>query len=777
MLQVITSLWLLLLSCFGFSRSLDVPAQAETLTVDFEPQKNWRVKGPVNVRSDGRISLTKDGRGLVWKSIELDIDEFPMMLVRVTNSLPREWWRVMVERNDSPTFDKNQEINLIEKFAEEGGFFVPLKRTTGWSGKVKFIVMVVLEGRKGDRIVLGNLEAVKLTSAKPASPKLSDPVNGSVISPLAVHFSWYQATDAVEYELQVSRHQNFSENKSFKVTPPFLADKLPYLPEELLQPGKWFWRVRAFNITGQSGDWSETGTFTEREAASPRPPELSITADHPLIILFGDSQHLVENWKSLPDEMKPYTIFRIEEISKEQTQRILQTAQNNQIPIIFQTSGPHDYYGRTSSRIPLSEIEQIFLDFPVVKGIYICEQAFRVSPTNNWIMMNYAERLIPLAAEYGKMLLWADGHWGRNLWIDVGLNKKLLDTIQKYHQYFIPLWKMNGSLTPYSVHDAIFGFWVSGAVDNWGVQPERWYWYEAGLRKLNQQFWFKEGEMTDFPPTFYGQMVLLGLSSGASVYAFEPADDIWGKDGSLSEISRRVTFPLFSEMLKHHWIPKREQVLRKIRSVYVADSSDSRWSLDYGSMHALYENTYGIKHPFEMIPFTSRYFWLPILSKWTSLAILKSFPDQLHANRFSSGEETKKYLNKRYVSYDKGDAWIVHLDSVVIIMNSRENWDVNQAFEVRMKGKIKKIAGRISVNGYVIAQEAEDELRMQLNGRADRSQILNLWAVEKPKQMEVTPASALVKSSWDVTNHRLALELVLNHRAVNVKIGFSGKAK
>ena len=151
--------------------------------------------------------------------------------------------------------------------------------------------------------------------------------------------------------------------------------------------------------------------------------------------------------------------------------------------------------------------------------------------------------------------------------------------------------------------------------------------------------------MTDFPPTFYGQMVLLGLSSGASVYAFEPADDIWGKDGSLSEISRRVTFPLFSEMLKHHWIPKREQVLRKIRSVYVADSSDSRWSLDYGSMHALYENTYGIKHPFEMIPFTSRYFWLPILSKWTSLAILKSFPDQLHANRFSSGEETKKYLN------------------------------------------------------------------------------------------------------------------------------------
>ncbi|MGC8897760.1 MAG: glycoside hydrolase family 98 domain-containing protein [Bacteroidota bacterium] len=773
MLQVVASLCLLL-SCFGFGRYLDGSVQAETTIVDFEPQKNWHLKGPISVRSDGRISLTQDGCGLVWKTVELDIDEFPLMLVRVTNSLPREWWRVVVEKNESPTFNKNREIVLIEKFAEEGGFIVPLKKKTGWSGKVKFVVKVVLDGRKGDRIVLDNLEAVKLTKAKPAAPKLSDPENGSVISPLAVHFSWYQATDAVEYELQVSRHQNFSENKSFKATPPYLADKLPYLPEELLPAGKWFWRVRAFNISGQASDWSETGSFTVREGASPRPPELLISADHPLLLLQSSSQHLVESWKSLPEELKPYTTFRIEEISKEQTQEILEVAQNNQIPVIFQVSGPHDYYGRTSSRIPLSEIEEIFLNFPVVKGIYLCEQAFRVSPTNNWIMMNYAERLIQLAAEYGKIVIWADGHWGRNLWIDVGLNEKLMNTIQKHHHYFIPVWKMNGSLTPYSAHDAVFGFWVGRAVNNWGVQPERWYWYEAGFGKLNQQYWFKEGVMADFPPTFYGQMILLGLSSGASVYALEPSGDIWEKDGRLSEISRRVTFPLLTDIIKNHWIPSREQILRKIQSVYVADSSDSHWSLDYGTMHALYKRTYGIKHPFEMIPSTSKYFWIPILPKWTPPEVLKSFPDQLSANRISKKEEMPKYFN---ATDDKGKAWIVHLDSLVIIMNSRENWDVDQTFEVKMKGKVKKITGRISVNSYVVAQEAKDELRLHLNGRSDRSQVLDLRAVQKPKQMEVTPASALVTSSWDATHQHLVLKFSLNQGAVNVRIGFSEKAK
>lgn len=759
----------------------DAASQQGGAAVDFGPRKGWNTHGTIAVRSDGRISLTRDGRGILWKTVELDVDEFPVMLVRISDSITRERWLIAVEKIETPSFDENRWIRLVERSAEEGGFMVPLKKITGWSGKVRFVIMIIVEGRDRDWVEFDALEAVRLTNKNPVQPKLAIPENGTAISPLALHFVWFQATNAVEYELQVSASGDFSEHKSVRITPPYLADKLPYLPkdDELLAPGTWFWRVRASNLDGHSGSWSETSMFRIKETPSPpklgidsMPPELSVSTDHPLIILFGDNRLLAENWKAVPEELKPFTVFRIEELPSENFQPLLRIAQENHIPVIIQTSGPHDFYGRVSSRISLAEIEQFFLRFPVVKGVYICEQAFRISEDNNRIMMNYAERLIPLAASHGKMVIWADGHWGRNLWIDVGLNKRILDTIRTYRQYFIPLWKMNGAQTAYSAHDAVFGFWASKAVDNWGVQPERWYWFEAGFGKINEQFWFKEGKMEDFPSSFYGQMMLLGLSSGATVYSFEPAGDIWGEHGGLSETSQKETFPLLLEIIRHRWIPSREQILRKIPAVYVADSADSHWSMDYGTMRTLYEGAYGIRQPFQMIPSTSKYFWIPLVSKWTQASILQSFPDQISAETFSTTEAVTKHLNKHYVSRERGDAWVIELDGKMIIMNSHENRDIDQTFGVPMEGTIKKISGRLGVNGYMLAQKVSDGFWLHLNGRAGRNQLVELSILEKPHQIVVTPERALARSSWDATNRRLVLEFLLVKEAVSVGIRF-----
>jgi len=704
---------LILSNLLGFRLPLMAEPQTDISTVDFKPREGWNIKSPLKVEPDGRMTLLQDGLGVAWKSVEMDVDEFPMMLAVVTNTLPRERWAITVERGELPTFDVKNEIILIKKFAEEGGFFFHLKKSTGWQGRVKFVISVTVEGHKGDRIVLDNLEAVRLTPASPGTPELCLPETGTALSPLALHFSWCQTTNAVGYDLQMSQQADFTEVKSIEVDPPYLADKLPYLPkdEEMLGPGNWYWRVRGRNIEGRPGDWSKTGEFTLKvPEVKRRPPELAISAAHPLLIFQSGGQSLVSNWESLPEDLKPRVLLRVEEIAPSAIEKVLSTAQKNNIPVLFQASGPHDYYGRTSSRIPLTEIERILKNYPTVKGIYICEQAFRASPEKNRIMMNYAERLIPLAAQYGKLVIWADGHWGRNLWIDVGLNRKLMEVIQEYRSYFVPLWKMNGSLTPLSVHNAIFGLWLSGACDNWGVQPERWYWYEAGFGKLNEQAWFKEGKTEEFPPTFYVQMALLGLSSGASVYSFEPAGDIWGEDGKPTEISQKVTFPFLREAIRQSWIPSREEVFRKICAVYVADEKDSAWSLDYGSLHYIYDGLYGIKHPFQMIPSRGDYHWLPILSKWTPSSVLKPFPVRLDGRRFLSGEEVRRYLREKCKISEGGEAWIAAFGDQAIVMNSRENRDEVQTFELFLKGKTRKISGCLGVNTYLMAQEIEDGL-------------------------------------------------------------------
>jgi hypothetical protein len=40
-------------------------------------------------------------------------------------------------------------------------------------------------------------------------PKLSTPAADTMVSRLALHFSWYQTANAVEYELQVSKAWRF----------------------------------------------------------------------------------------------------------------------------------------------------------------------------------------------------------------------------------------------------------------------------------------------------------------------------------------------------------------------------------------------------------------------------------------------------------------------------------------------------------------------------------------------------------------------------------------
>ncbi|MEW5901328.1 MAG: glycoside hydrolase family 98 domain-containing protein, partial [Acidobacteriota bacterium] len=751
--------------------------QKEGPTIDLEPRQGWKMEGFLAMRPDDRFSLLQDGEGIAWKLVELDVDEFPIILVRAGNSLPRERWRIMVKKGESPPSDLNQAICLLDHFALEGGFIVPIRRITGWSGKVGFVLMIVISGRKGDCIEFDALEAVRLTDAKPERPKLSAPANDFSLSAPALHFCWREAANAVEYEVQVSRDHDFSEMKLVRVSPQYLTDRIPYLPrdEELLRPGKWFWRVRGININGTLGEWSETSAFDVREPRpAARPPSLSVSSERPLIILCSGEQHLVSNWNSLPEDLKSHTVFRVEALPFENLLKIARLAEENRIPVIVQTSGPHDDYGRTSSRITLVEVEQMLQGFASVKGIYICEQAFRVLPERNRIMTDYARRLIQLAAEYGRIVFWADGHWGRNLWLDVGLSRELMATIQKHPGYFIPLWKMNGSLTPFSSQSALLGFWASRAVDNWGIQPERWYWYEAGFGKLGQQAWFKQGQMEEFPPSFYGQMMLLGLSTGASVYSFEPSSDIWDQDGRPSSISRQVTFPMLVMAIKDKLISERSEILKKIRWAYVADEKDSAWALDYGNLNIIYQALYGLEHPFQIIPSTSRYYVLPILPRWTPPLILESFPRLWSSRTFANPEEVRESLGGNEAEQFRGDAWVITLGRVVFAMNSRENKDVIQSFDLSLTGRVRRIGGDLSVNSYFLAHEFGGEFLAHLNGRAGKGMTLRLWGPGKPREVTVAPEESLKKSSWREEENCLILQFFHDQRPISLKIKFSG---
>ncbi|MFA5817021.1 MAG: hypothetical protein WC865_15550, partial [Bacteroidales bacterium] len=376
---------------------------------------------------------------------------------------------------------------------------------------------------------------------------------------------------------------------------------------------------------------------------------------------------------------------------------------------------------------------------------------------------------------YGRSVVWADGHWGRNLWIDVGLNKELISTIQENSAYFVPLWKMNCSLTTYSIQSALLGLWLGQVVDNWGIQPEHWYWYEAGFGKPGQQQWFKEGVMNEFPTVFYGQMMLLGLSGGASVYSFEPSDDSWDKEGHPSDISRKITFPLLSVMIRDSLISDRSEIRKKVRLVHVAHESDSHWDLDYGTLQHLYKSMYGTGQPFQVIPSSIQNYYLPVFSRWTQPSVLESFSGLEDNSVIGRNRSIEDYLHENRVNSYNGDAWAVVLDKAVLVMNNKENQDIDQSFDVSLNGNVHRISGILSMNSYLLAYRSGDAFTVNVNGRAGKNMILKLYSNNKPVQITVTPEEFLTSQDWLNSEGCLHLEFRLTQQTTKMEVLFSEK--
>jgi hypothetical protein len=171
-----------------------------------------------------------------------------------------------------------------------------------------------------------------------------------------------------------------------------------------------------------------------------------------------------------------------------------------------------------------------------------------------------------------------------------------------------------------------------------------------------------------------------------------------------------------------------------------------------------------------MIPSAGRWFWIPILPKWAPPEALAAFPDHLQTRHFSDSGEVRTYLDQRNPGPDHGSAWVAHLDNGVLVMNSRENWDEEQTFDVVLPGQGGRLAGRIRVNTYVMARRTESGLQLQINGRAGGIQSVKLGREQRPQHVLATPPEALTESSWN--GQSLLLTISHSGSAVSIDVEF-----
>src|SRR2546428_13097950 len=100
-----------------------------------------------------------------------------------------------------------------------------------------------------------------------------------------------------------------------------------------------------------------------------KPPELLISREHPLIILYGPGtgERTVKCWQNLPAAIKPYCAVTMDPPSldlKERLEgwrRMLRAVQPHNIPIVLQIAGDEPEW--TS---PLELVETLLKEFPCI---------------------------------------------------------------------------------------------------------------------------------------------------------------------------------------------------------------------------------------------------------------------------------------------------------------------------------------------------------------------------------------------------------------------------
>ncbi|PKL78852.1 MAG: hypothetical protein CVV25_10105 [Ignavibacteriae bacterium HGW-Ignavibacteriae-4] len=117
----------------------------------------------------------------------------------------------------------------------------------------------VVEGADGSQ---GQLSEIWKFRTVVAAPVLTSPVKNANNQPDAVLFTWLKVTEAVDYQIQISRFADFSIVAQDNQTLGALQQPL----SELETNANYYWRVRATDTNKVKGPWSEIWSFKTGQA-------------------------------------------------------------------------------------------------------------------------------------------------------------------------------------------------------------------------------------------------------------------------------------------------------------------------------------------------------------------------------------------------------------------------------------------------------------------------------------------------------------------------------
>jgi hypothetical protein len=667
---------------------------------------------------------------------------------------------------------------------------IDLTSVTKWEDKRKTFTLEIIQP-EGARLT--NLQ---LAPSGFQAPKLVTPIDGMELTDIAVYFRWHQVKRALDYELQLSQDEAFSAPKTIIVRSE--ADLPYYMPkdDELMTPGAWFWRVRAFEPE-RSGVWSAVRKMTINNDHKKKPVVTEISPENPLFTLEGHRLLDLNKFKNtIPEDLKPHVAFnchaKLDHIS------YLKPLQEAGMKAFVRLHGP----GVMSFWMPLADVEAVFQAYPNVIGIMGGETL--TSHYNGGDMQVYVNRLLKLCGKYGRIFYDADGTGhGENKW-EV-LYEKEGSLMNEYRDYLIFAQKNNIHHRQFVSQSSVLGLYLSRNIIAQGAWEDGgWYWQQTGFRKLGDIRGQRGGDSIDMPRNFWNLTFLMGISRGCSIFSFEgqtgtmqvpenykiterglpPRSNpsaYWTDEGELTPAFYRFLEPFMRAVIKKKLVPTKEEVLKNIHLAVYNDGVPKKEDGDqyYYEWKPLYEGTYGFKDYgvipgtlMEFFPDTGRYYYIPVFPQ--GKVDLGHGIETLPLSQLGDAKEVRERFNKAYPEWYQGDALVTIVGDTITVMNSNENRDETQTYAVPLKGRgpFKKITGKISPHSYLMGKfEKENQvLWLQANAEYQERDTELVISCKSEPQVKITPESAMKVNRWDSSTGTVTLHLSHNDGAVEIEI-------
>ncbi len=404
------------------------------------------------------------------------------------------------------------------------------------------------------------------------------------------------------------------------------------------------------------------------------------------------ADQLKQVWTALPEALRPLAALEIPGPRtgapgwSDRFLDVVNELQFGEVPaVVTITHSP-------ATAAPLDELQKLFDQFAIVRAVRVSGLNFDEypafapgAPMGVPAQAAWLASVIDLAAQYGRrVILELDGLEWLRLMANTR-NQRVYDAMRAHPAVVIP---MNSQRGPHNVAatSAILGLWLEGAAAQWGLASDSAWYADSGFIEPG-----KFGPKPDaaMPSALYRAMLLNGAMTGASVYRFARADDLWA--GPQKQYWTDAIEPALRDLIDKGYIARKDLVKDKARVAYRlnAATSPTEFEANLADLDPIFhegrmlQGAYGLELPGqvpELILNTGHFYWVPVLSPYATDEAMASFKEVVLPGALLNAAAWRERLEGQYKPDGEGRAFISRIGRAIFVMHTRENFYEEQPY-------------------------------------------------------------------------------------------------